>query len=303
MKKFFSCVVLTLCMLLGFGIDAVNAGALTESVSQNLKIQQWQGHNFTFMSLPDDKQAAGYSIFKAENASRGFQGDVAVRIPYATHVGKQAVVTDVVPFDAGYGIREYMVYLTVVDTGEKLVARSMRSQVNGLVLTADLKNARKQFMGKTVYSKLRELPGLATAGNPMPQAVSVGIGAPVVVTDVYPGIQIQDPIWLVVTAANGQKAVLPMNYSWTNMPQVFWNDRPAWQDDLFLEDPHKTFNWSSDMWKQIETANVTVGMFKEQVRLSWGEASDMEQDGFVWIYGDKKLTFNGDILISIATRS
>ena len=293
-------MVLAMCMfLVGMGGGAVTAEA---AASQNLKIQQWQGHNFTFMSLPDDKQAAGYSIFKVENASLGFQGDVAVRIPYNSHVGKQVVVTEVVPFDTGYGLKEYMVYLTVTDTGEKLVARSMRSQVNGLVLTADLKNARKQFLGKTVYSKLRELPGLATAGNPTPQAVAVGIGAPVVVTDVYPGIQIQDPIWLVVTE-NGQKAVLPMNYSWTNMPQVFWNDRPAWQDDLFLEDPHKTFNWSSDMWKQIESANVTVGMLKEQVRLSWGEASDMEQDGFVWIYGDKKLTFNGDLLISIEKRN
>ncbi len=299
MKRVFCCLVLAMCMfLVGMGGGAATSEA---AASQNLKIQQWQGQSFTFMSLPDDKQAAGYSIFKVENASRGFQGDVSVRIPYAAHVGKQVVVTEVVPFDAGYGLKEYMVYMTVTDTGEKLVGRSMRSQVNGLVLTADLKNARKQFLGKTVYSKLRELPGLATAGNSAPQSVAVGIGAPVVVVDVYPGIQIQDPIWLVVTA-NGQKAVLPMNYSWTNMPQVFWNDRPAWQDDLFLEDPHKTFNWSADMWKQIETANVTVGMFKEQVRLSWGEATDMEKDGFVWIYGNKKLTFNEDMLISIETR-
>lgn len=299
MKRFFCCLVLAMCMfLVGMGGGAATSEA---AASQNLKIQQWQGQSFTFMSLPDDKQAAGYSIFKVENASRGFQGDVSVRIPYAAHVGKQVVVTEVVPFDAGYGLKEYMVYMTVTDTGEKLVGRSMRSQLNGLVLTADLKNARKQFLGKTVYSKLRELPGLATAGNSAPQSVAVGIGAPVVVVDVYPGIQIQDPIWLVVTA-NGQKAVLPMNYSWTNMPQVFWNDRPAWQDDLFLEDPHKTFNWSADMWKQIETANVTVGMFKEQVRLSWGEATDMEKDGFVWIYGNKKLTFNEDMLISIETR-
>ncbi len=302
MKRFFCCMVLVMCMLLGLGSDAAKAGASADGASQNLKIQQWKGQSFTFMSLPDDKQAAGYSIFKVENASRGFQGDVSVRIPYNTHVGKQVVITEVVAFDAGYGLKEYMVYMNVIDSGEKLVARSMRSQVNGLVLTADLKNARKHFLGKTVYSKLRELPGLATSENPMPQAVKVGIGAPVVVADVYPGIQIQDPIWLVVTA-NGQKAILPMNYSWTNMPQVFWNDRPAWQDDLFLEDPHKTFNWSSDMWKQIETASVTVGMLKEQVRLSWGEATDMEQDGFVWIYGDKKLTFNGDVLISIETRN
>ena len=134
MKKVFCCMVLAMCMLLGLGSAAATAEASTDAASQNLKIQQWKGQSFTFMSLPDDKQAAGYSIFKVENASRGFQGDVAVRIPYNTHVGKQVVITEVVPFDAGYGLKEYMVYMTVIDTGEKLVARSMRSQVNGLVL-------------------------------------------------------------------------------------------------------------------------------------------------------------------------
>lgn len=54
--------------------------------------------------------------------------DVSVRIPYNTHVGKQVVITEVVPFDVGYGLKEYMVYMNVTDTGGKLVGRSMRSK-------------------------------------------------------------------------------------------------------------------------------------------------------------------------------
>lgn len=291
MKKMIFLLMLALGVCLG-------GMAPAEAAGDNLKIEEWKGHYFTFMSLPDDKQVDGYGMFKVENAVRGFDGDASLRIPYASHVGKQVLVTEVVPFSAGYDLKEYMVYMTVKETGEKLVARSMRGQVNNLVRTSDLENARKQFLGKTVYSKVRELSGAATPEMKNPPSVAVGIGFPVVVVDVYPGIQVQDPIWLIVSVS-GRKAILPMNYSWTNMPLYSWTDRPAWEDDLFMQNPRVAFNWSPDMWRQIEAANVTVGMLKEQVKLSWGEATSKEENGFVWIYGSKKLTFNGDVLVSI----
>ena len=290
MKRTVLFVMLTAVLLFG--------GVVSAQATENLKIEDWKGHSFTFMSLPDNKQAEGYGMFRIEDAVRGFDGDASLRIPYAGHVGKQVLVTEVVPFSAGYDLKEYMVYMTVKESGEKLVARSMRGQVNNLVRTSDLENARKQFLGKTVYSKLRELSGVPTPEMKNPPAVSVGIGFPVVVLDVYPGIQVQDPIWLIVSVS-GKKAILPMNYSWTNMPLYSWTNRPAWEDDLFLDNPRVAFNWSTEMWRQIEAANVTVGMFKEQVRLSWGEATSKQENGFVWIYGSKKLKFNGEVLVSI----
>ncbi len=274
------------------------SGGVSAAASDNLRIEDWKGHSFTFMSLPDDKQVDGYGIFKVENAAKGFEGDAALRIPYASHVGKKVLITEVVPFTAGYDLKEYMVYMSVEGSGEKLVARTMRGQVNHLVRTSDVENARKQFMGKTVYSKLRELSGAPSADNKNPAAVSVGIGFPVVVVDVYPGIQVQDPIWLIVSVS-GRKAILPMNYSWTNMPLTEWTNRPAWESDLFMENPRVAFNWSPEMWRHIEAAHVVTGMFKEQVKLSWGEPTARQENGFVWIYGTKKLKFNGDVLISI----
>lgn len=292
-------ILLVLSLLLGFGTaSSVGAEAASEAPQANVKIEQWVGHDFTFLSLPADKQSAGYEIFTEDQATQGFQGDSSVRIPYAQHVGKQVTVTAIVPFAAG-DKQEYMVHMTVKDTGEKLLGRSMRGQLEGLVLTADLTNARQEFVGKTVYPKFRELEGLYVPGA-TPQAVTTTIASPVTVVDVYPGIQTQEPIWLIVTV-NGQKAILPIAYSWTNIPIQSWTQTPPWKDAFFTEDPRISFGGSQDLWNQIQTGTVDEGMTKEQVQLSWGKPFSIEANDSVWNYGTKKLSFDGDVLHSIQT--
>jgi len=287
-------MLLVLSLLLGFSVAGpVWAQASSETSSSNVKIEQWTRQSFTFIALPADKQSEGYEIFTENQATQGFQGDRSVRIPYAGHVGKQVTVTEIVPFDAG-DQQEYMVHMTVNDTGEKLLGRSMRGQLAGLVLTSDLDNARQQFLGKTIYPKFRELSGTMT------QAVTTTIGGPVTVVDVYTGNQSQEPIWLIVSV-NGEKAVLPIAYSWTNTPVQSWTQTAPWQDALFMEDPRMSLGGSSTVWNQIETGSIEEGMTKDQVHLSWGRPSSIQVNDSVWIYGTKKLSFDGDVLHSIET--
>jgi hypothetical protein len=303
MKLFSLRILLVLSLLLGFGTTgSVWAEASSESPA-NVKNEQWARHSFTFLTLPDAAQSAGYEIYTEEQATQGFQGDRSVRIPYAAHVGKQVTVTEIVPFAAGNNLQEYMVHMTVNDTGEKLLGRSVRGQIEGLVLTDDLNNARQQFLGKTVYPKYRELPGLYVSGwNVMPSTVSINIGSPVTVVDVYAGNQPQEPIWLIVSV-NEEKAMLPIAYSWTNLPIQSWTQTPPWQDALFTEDPKLSLGWSQDLWNKIENANVEEGMTKGQVQLCWGKPFRIEANDSVWIYGTKKLSFDGDVLRSMETSS
>ena len=261
----------------------------------NLTTQQWTGQSFTFLALPADKQGAGYEIFKVEQANLGFEGDRTVRIPYDQHVGKTATVTEIVSFPAGNNQNEYLAYMTVNETGEKLVGRTMRGQLEGLVLTSDLTNARQQFLGKTIYPKFRELSGVYPGTT-----VSTPIGGPVAVVDVYAGNQTQEPIWLIVSI-NGEKAILPIAYSWTNASVNTWTQNPAWQEALFMEDPRLSLGWSQDAWNNIENGNVETGMTKGQIRLSWGKPNRMDENGTLWIYGPKELRFSGDVLNSIET--
>lgn len=300
MKLFNLRILLVLSLLVAFvSVGTVWAEPASEAPAVNLTTEQWTGHSFTFLALPADEQAAGYEIFPVDKANKGFTGDRSVRIPYAQHAGKKVTVTEVIPYPAGPNMQEYMVYMKVDETGEKLVGRTMRGQLEGLVLTADLTNARQQFLGKTIYPKFRELAGLYTPGSEeVPKSVSTSIGGAATVVDVYAGNQSDEPIWLVVSV-NGEKAILPIAYSWTNIPEPNWTETPPWQEALFTEDPRPSLGWSHSLWYQIENGNVEAGMTKAQVLLSWGKPVQKVEDDTVWIYDNKKLNFNGDVLQAI----
>jgi len=298
MKLFSLRILLVLSLLLGLG-TASSVGVEAASGPENVKIQNWKGHTFTFLPLAAT-QAPGYEIFTEEQSAKGFQGDRSVRIPYASHVGKEVTINDVVAKEVIDKQQEYVVHMTVNDTGEKLVGHSMRGQLAGLVLTSDLANAREQFIGKTVYPKFRELSGLYVPESPMPAAVPLKIGSPVTVVDVALGNQSQEPIVLVVSV-NGQKAVLPITYSLTNSPIKTWEQDAPWKDALFMEDPRSTLGGAQDVWTQIEAGSIENGMTKEQVHLSWGKPARVEKNRSVWIYGTQKLTFDGSELHSIET--
>lgn len=293
-------ILLVLSLLLGIvSVGSVSAQVPSERPAANLMTEQWVGHSFTFIDLTAANQAAGYEIFKIDQANRGFEGDRSVRISYAEHVGKQVTVDQIVSFPAGDNQKEFLVYMTVNNTGEKLVGKTIREQLEGLVLTSDLINARKKFLGKVIYPKFRELSGLYVPGiNETPMSVTIPIGSAVTVVDVYAGNQSQQPIWLIVSD-NGQKAVLPINYSLTNVSVNGWTQTSPWQEDLFLDDPRISFDWSQDVWNNIEKGNVEKGMTKDQISLSWGKCIHINKNENSWMYGSQKLIFSEDILNSI----
>ncbi|BBB91958.1 MAG TPA: hypothetical protein PKA28_06225 [Methylomusa anaerophila] len=296
-------IILMVSVLLVLLLGITGPARAEEASSPNLTPEQWVGHTFLFLDLPADKRSEGYEIFNKDQAEQGFQGDRSVRIPYAQHVGKQVTVTDVVTYPAGDN-NEYIVYLSENNTGEKLVGRTMRGKLDGLVLEADMTKARQQFLGKTIYLKNRVLPGVYDlSSGAAPAAVTTKIGSAAQVIDVWAGIQSQDPIWLIVMV-NGQKATLPLAYSYTNQPLSTWQNSPPWQDVLFMENPRVTFGWPEALWEKIETGTVEVGMTKEQVRLSWGRPASIDENNYgpgksVWNYTTKALTFDGDNLISL----
>lgn len=300
MKRLCLRILLVLSLVTGFGAcSSAWADAPDPLSSSNIAIEQWPGRSFTFLALADTSQAAGYEIFKMEDATRGYSGDRSVRLPYANYVGKQVTVTDVTPFESGYDQPDYIVHMKVNETDELLSGRTSRGQLEGLVLTADLDSARQYFMGKTVYPKFRALKSAYMPGQ-FRSAVSVPIkiGGPVTVVDVYAGERSEEPIWLIVSV-NGEKAILPMAYSWTNISPQFWTQSAPWQGSLFIEDPRMTLGWSQELWNKIESGQVDAGMTKDQVHLSWGKPVRREANGSAWIYGPYRLNFSGETLSNI----
>ncbi|MFA6850634.1 MAG: hypothetical protein WCS30_09805 [Selenomonadaceae bacterium] len=288
MKQFGLRILLMLAFIIGTqGATSAFAKTASDTDPVNLTIEQFSGNNFTFLNLPSDQQTSGYKIFTVKQAEAWDHSDP---IDFAGHVGKEVTVTKTVWLPEP---KEYLVYMTVNDTGEKLAERTRNGQLESLVLSDDLAKAKEQFQGKTVYPKARGMIGFNSAVK-----IPVLIGSPVSVVDVIAGTDAQTPISLIVKA-NGKKAVLPIAYSWTNLPTASWLKTAAWQEDLFLKDPRKNLGWSRSAWENIDKANVVEGMTKDQVLLSWGKPNLTEDNGAVWTYGPKKLSFSGDKVQSI----
>ncbi|MBP2641950.1 MAG: hypothetical protein H6Q66_2901 [Firmicutes bacterium] len=301
--KQFSLRLLLIVSLIIVGITGSAWAAVAPEPPVNLTPMQWVGHNFIFLALPADKQADGYGIFPAAQAAQGFKEDRSVRIPYLTNVGRIVTVTDVSSYTAGDGKYDYVVSMTEIGTGYKFVGRTIRGSLEGLALTEDIVQARQQFLGKTIYPKSRSLELVnVQPGGMDPTSVTIRIGSPLTVIDVYAGIQTQEPIWLIFSV-NGQKALLPIAYSWTNQPVNSWKQSPPWQTALFMDDPRTSLGWSPELWTKIESGTVQEGMTEDQVRLSWGPPNRIDQGdtGAIWFYGTKVLKFSGDQLTSMET--
>ena len=288
MKQFGLRILLMLAFIIGTqGATSTFAETASDNDPVNLTVEQFSGNNFTFLDLPSDQQTIGYKIFTVKQAEAWDRSDP---IDFAGHFGKEVTVTKTVWLPEP---KEYLVYMTVNDTGEKLAERTRNGQLESLVLSDDLAKAKEQFQGKTVYPKARGLIGLNNEAK-----TPILIGSPVTVVDVIAGTDAQTPISLIVKV-NGEKAVLPIAYSWTNLPAASWSKTAAWQESLFLKDPRKDLGWSRSAWENIDKANVVEGMTKDQVLLSWGKPNLTEDNGTVWTYGPKKLAFSGDKVQSI----
>lgn len=294
---------IVMAMVLFIGASAP-AAVMAETISNNLTPEQWLGHTFLFHDLPKDKQGEGYEVFKVDDGERGWGGDRSVRIPYAAHVYKPVEVTDVVKFPAGTGQNEYLVYMKEVSSGMKLVGRTVRGQLEGILLADDLAQAKKQFVGKKIYLKNRYIEiEDKSSGEVLLKSMPVKIGSEAQVLDVVTGVHSDEPLCLVVSL-DGQRAIIPFAYSWTNIPGTAWQQTPPWQENFFTENPRTSLGWPTEVWEQIDAGSVATGMTKKQVELDWGAPVKITEnaDGTsVWNYGKSKLTFRFDSLISSET--
>ena len=291
MKQFGLRILLMLSLIIGTGAASAFAQTASDNDPVNLTIEQFSGNDFTFLNLPSDQQTVGYEIFtvkQAEAWDRSYPSD------FSGHVGKEVTVTKTVWVPDQ---KEYLVYMTVNDTGEKLAEPTRNGQLESLVLSSDLSKAKEKFLGKTVYPKARGLIGLNSAVK-----TPILIGSPVEVVDVTAGTNAQTPISLIVKV-NGEQAVLPIAYSWTNLPTTSWSKTAAWKESLFLKDPRKNLGWSRSVWENVDKANVVEGMTKDQVLLSWGKPNLTQDNDTVWTYGRKILTFSEDKVQSIEIES
>ncbi|OPA81508.1 copper amine oxidase [Paenibacillus selenitireducens] len=115
----------------------------------------------------------------------------------------------------------------------------------------------------------------------------------VTITDIVPD---DTGFFVIVFKSNTGQTLKSFSMPSSQVPEVL-----ADESNFYHEDPYKKYSWSSAVWKQLKDEQVTVGMTKEQVRVSWGAPSSKTtatSNGKVievWMYSNyKSVSFVND---------
>lgn len=106
----------------------------------------------------------------------------------------------------------------------------------------------------------------------------------VTVTDIVPD---DTGFFTIVFRSGSGKTLKSYSMSSSNVSQLLADDTY-----FYNFDPYKKYKWSSSIWKQVKAEQVSLGMTKEQVKMSWGNPPSKSKTAVngqtieTWVYGN-----------------
>lgn len=272
----------------------------------NLTVEQYVGKRFIFLQKPKDWQKKGYRFhLDGYYLRKGYNPELETEdhnLRYDRFVGKtiKAIAVEKVEYD------EYNVIFLEEESNMKIYSKSSFGEIDGIALLEDLSKAKERWLGKLIFSKVRAI-NTYNAELDKYGVVRVKIGDALRVNDICWGVMSLFPLWVIVETTKGEKGFIAVSFSWTNIPYRLTDGRP-WDNAFFEFDPKEKYGWSDEIWELIDSAEVSIGMNKEQVRLIWGKPKKINKDIYQdqiheqWIYEHQYLYFKNDKLTAIQSR-
>jgi hypothetical protein len=243
-------------------------------------IGSWVGKRFIFLPKPKGSESGTYEDFNRSVTHKKYSGRVA-RVISANDSGRSAFIE-----------------FEMEDDGEKLRVFTVanKESVRGMALVDDIENARKQWAGKTLWSKLLMISGYDEESGAVTMTQVKKFG-PLKVVDVVPGWDEEKPVRLKLETPDGKQGFVDLNLSGTNV-QKDARHLSRFEANFMAEDPKLKYKWRADVWSAIERGQVYAGMTEEQVKMSWGEPEKVARTaaGEVWTYPAAALIFRKGVL-------
>jgi hypothetical protein len=243
-------------------------------------INSWAGKRFIFLPRPKGSESGTYEDFTRKITHQKYAGRVA-RVVSADASGASAYIE-----------------FQMEDDGEKLRVFTVanKESIRGLALLDDIDNARKQWAGKTLWSKMLMISIYDEESGAITMTTVKKFG-PLKVVDVVPGWDEEKPVRFKLETPDGKRGFVDLNLSGTNV-QKEARTQSRFEDHLMAEDPRQKYKWKADVWSAIEKGQVYAGMTEAQVKMSWGEPEKVTRTatGEVWTYQSGSLVFKKGVL-------
>ncbi|HZF39551.1 MAG TPA: hypothetical protein VE715_12050 [Blastocatellia bacterium] len=243
-------------------------------------IGSWAGKRFVFLPKPKGSESGTYEDFSRSVTHKKYGGRVA-RVVSANDSGASAYIE-----------------FEMEDDGERLRVFTVanKESVRGMALLDDIEIARKQWAGKTLWSKMLMISSYNEESGAITMTPVKKFG-PLKVVDVVPGWDEEKPVRIKLETPDSKQGFVDLNLSGTTVQkEVRYLSR--FEDNLMAEDPRLKYKWRADVWSAIEKGHVYAGMTEEQVKMSWGEPEKVTRTaaGEVWTYQSGSLVFRKGVM-------
>src|SRR5215813_9624588 len=243
-------------------------------------IGNWAGKRFIFLPKPKGSESGTYEDFSRTVTHQKYSGRIA-RVVSADDSGASAYIE-----------------FQMEDDGERLRVFTVanKESVRGMALIDDIENARKQWAGKTLWSKMLMISSYDEQSGAITMTQVKKFG-PLKVVDAVPGWDEEKPVRLKLETPDGKQGFVDLNLSGTNVQKEV-RHLSRFEHRLLAEDPRLKHKWRADVWSAIEKGQVYAGMTEEQVKMSWGEPEKVTrtETGEVWTYSGDALVFKRGVM-------